>query len=58
MEEALVALSGGREAGAAFREELAPYKVNEKGTIQFPLDKPVPVDLVERIAAFRRSELG
>jgi len=48
----------GAKLVAAFREELAPYKVNEKGTIQFPLDKPVPVDLVERIAAFRRSELG
>ena len=47
----------GRELVAAFREELEPYKVNEKGTIQFPLDWPVPVDLVERIAAYRREEL-
>ena len=28
---------------AAFKRELAPYKVN-KGTIQFPLSEPVPVD--------------
>lgn len=48
----------GKELVAAFREELKPYKVNEKGTIQFPLDQPVPVELVERIAAFRRKELG
>nr|WP_295469032.1 DUF1801 domain-containing protein [Mesorhizobium sp.] len=47
----------GKELVAAFRDELKPYKVNEKGTIQFPLDRPVPVDLVERIAAFRRAEL-
>ncbi|MDO9306959.1 MAG: DUF1801 domain-containing protein [Mesorhizobium sp.] len=48
----------GKELVAAFREELKPYKVNEKGTIQFPLDQPVPVELVERIAALRRKELG
>jgi len=47
----------GKELVDAFRDELKPYKVNEKGTIQFPLDRPVPVDLIERIAAFRRAEL-
>lgn len=47
----------GKELVGAFREELKPYKVNEKGTIQFPLDRPVPVELVERIAAYRRAEL-
>ena len=41
---------------AAFKRELAPYKVN-KGTIQFPLSEPVPVDLIERIANFRAREL-
>lgn len=48
----------GQDLVAAFREELAPYKVNEKGTIQFPLDRPVPEDLVARIAAFRRAQLA
>jgi uncharacterized protein YdhG (YjbR/CyaY superfamily) len=48
----------GRTLVAAFRDELAPYEVNEKGTIRFPLDRPVPEDLVERIARFRRAELG
>lgn len=48
----------GKELVSAFRDELAPYKVNEKGTIRFPLSEPVPVDLVERIAAFRRTQLG
>jgi len=40
---------------AKFQEELSPYKLS-KGTIQFPLDKPVPYDLVERIARFRADE--
>src|SRR2546430_16778471 len=33
----------------AFKDDLAPYKVN-KGTISFPLDQPVPLKLIERIA--------
>src|SRR5882724_11814724 len=36
---------------AAFRDEIAPYKVS-KGTIRFPLSQPVPVKLIERIAKF------
>jgi uncharacterized protein YdhG (YjbR/CyaY superfamily) len=40
---------------AAFKEELAPYKVT-KGTIRFPLSEPVPVQLIERIARFRAKE--
>ncbi len=39
----------------AFQEELAPY-VKAKGSIQFPLDKPIPYDLIARIAAFRVEE--
>jgi len=38
-----------------FRKELTSYQTS-KGTIQFPLDKPVPYDLVERIARFRAEE--
>ncbi len=33
---------------AAFQERIAPYK-REKSTLQFPLNKPVPYDLVEQI---------
>ena len=40
---------------AAFKEELAPYTVN-KGTIRFPLDQPVPVKLIGRIARFRAKQ--
>ncbi|TME20618.1 MAG: DUF1801 domain-containing protein [Chloroflexi bacterium] len=39
----------------AFKDELAPYEVN-KGTIRFPISKPVPVKLIEGIAKFRAKE--
>ena len=39
----------------AFREELSPYKLS-KGAVQFPLDKPIPGDLVKRIVKFRVKE--
>ena len=40
---------------AKFREELSSYKLS-RGTIQLPLDGPVPYDLVERIVRFRVEE--
>jgi len=39
----------------AFREELSPYK-QSKGTVQFPLDKRIPFDLVKKIVDFRVKE--
>lgn len=39
----------------AFQDALAPY-VKAKGSIQFPLDKPIPYDLIARITAFRVQE--
>lgn len=39
----------------AFKEELEPYK-SGKGSAQFPIDKPLPVDLIRRIVAFRVEE--
>ncbi|MEA5031892.1 MAG: DUF1801 domain-containing protein [Sphaerochaeta sp.] len=39
----------------AFKDELAPYKTS-KGAIQFPLDNPLPKDLITRIVAFRVKE--
>lgn len=39
----------------AFKKELSPYKW-AKGSVQFPLDEPIPYDLVERIVAFRVKE--
>jgi uncharacterized protein YdhG (YjbR/CyaY superfamily) len=35
-----------------FKEELSEY-AGSKGTVQFPLDKPMPYDLIRRIVAFR-----
>ncbi len=35
-----------------FDKELAPYKTG-KGTAQFPLDKPIPYDLVTKIVEYR-----
>jgi uncharacterized protein YdhG (YjbR/CyaY superfamily) len=47
-----------RRLVAAFKKELAPYEVNDKGTIRFPLDEPVPVKLIEAIAKFRAKEVA
>jgi len=41
---------------AHFNKELSSYTIR-KGTIQFPLGRPVPLDLVERITRFRVSEI-
>ena len=35
-----------------FINELAPYKWS-KGAIQFPIDKPMPFDLISKIVKFR-----
>ena len=40
----------------AFKDDLAPFEVNGKGTIRFPLSEPVPVKLIERIAKFLAKE--
>ena len=40
----------------AFQKELLRYKV-AKGSIQFPLDEPIPYDLVAKIAKFRVKEI-
>jgi uncharacterized protein YdhG (YjbR/CyaY superfamily) len=38
------------DADEALQRDLAPY-VAGKGTLRFPLDEPLPVELVERVAA-------
>ncbi|SMO39919.1 iron chaperone [Solitalea koreensis] len=40
---------------SAFKQELSIYK-NAKGSVQFPLDQPLPVDLIARIVKFRIDE--
>lgn len=47
-------------ADAAFEQELAPYRV-AKSTVRFPLGKPLPYDLIERLVALRvkkRLDIG
>jgi uncharacterized protein YdhG (YjbR/CyaY superfamily) len=39
----------------AFQKELSPYK-GAKGSIRFPLDEPIPYDLVRKIVVFRVKE--
>jgi uncharacterized protein YdhG (YjbR/CyaY superfamily) len=36
----------------AFKEETAKYETG-KGTLQFPIDKPLPLELISRIVKFR-----
>jgi len=38
-----------------FKKELSAYKTT-KGTVQFPIDKPLPLNLIRKIMKFRLSE--
>lgn len=39
-----------------FQKELSPYKA-AKGSVQFPLDEPIPFDLIRKITLFRLREI-
>lgn len=39
----------------AFQNELSKYKQG-KGSVQFPLDQPIPFELIEQIVKFRVEE--
>jgi uncharacterized protein YdhG (YjbR/CyaY superfamily) len=39
----------------AFKKELSGYKTS-KGTVQFALDKPIPLDLIKKMVKFRVKE--
>jgi uncharacterized protein YdhG (YjbR/CyaY superfamily) len=39
----------------AFKKDLSPYKLS-KGTVQIPLDQPLPLELISRIIQFRVKE--
>jgi len=45
----------GASGVAHFFPELTQYKTS-KGTIQFPIDKPLPFDLITRIVEFRLQD--
>lgn len=40
---------------AEFQEEISKYK-NAKGSVQFPLDKPMPLALIKKMVKFRVKE--
>jgi uncharacterized protein YdhG (YjbR/CyaY superfamily) len=40
----------------AFKDELSAYKWS-KGAVQFPLDQPIPYDLIGRIVRYRVAEI-
>lgn len=50
----LYATPNGHEA---FKTEFAPYKQG-KGSVQFPLDQPLPLDLIRRVVRYRKDTLS
>ena len=46
-----IGLYPGADAIVSFKERISEYK-NSKGTIQFPLYKPLPIDLIRDIVMF------
>lgn len=50
-----IGLYPGANGVAAFKEELSDYKLS-KGTIQFPIDQPLPMELVTKIVQFKVAE--
>lgn len=40
----------------AFKKELAKYKQG-RGSVQFPLDQPLPLDLIRRVTVYRRQSI-
>ena len=47
------AIPNGHEA---FAKEFAQYKQG-KGSVQFPHDQPLPVDLIKRVVQYRKKQL-
>lgn len=39
----------------AFKDELSKYK-GAKGSVQFPIEKPLPYELISKIVKFRVAE--
>lgn len=52
-----VGLYPGAQAIEDFKAELSQYETS-KGTIQFPLDKPLPMELIKRIVRHRIQMLS
>ncbi len=41
---------------AAFQQEFAPYKQG-KGSVQFPLDEALPLELVKKVVQYRSQQI-
>lgn len=50
----LYATPNGHEA---FADEFSKYKQG-KGSVQFPLDQPLPVELIMRVIEYRKKQIG
>lgn len=42
----------------AFKDDIAPYELNDRGTLRFPLAQPVPMNLIARIAKLRAKQVA
>jgi uncharacterized protein YdhG (YjbR/CyaY superfamily) len=43
--------------GKEWKKHFEPYPTSGKGTIQFPIDKPLPVDLIKRIVKYNAARI-
>ena len=50
-----IAFYGAPRGNAEFKEDLSAYETGQ-GTLKFPLDKPMPLDLITKIVKFRVAE--
>jgi uncharacterized protein YdhG (YjbR/CyaY superfamily) len=50
-----IAFYGAPRGNAEFTEDLSAYETG-KGTLQFPYDQPMPLDLITKIVEFRAAE--
>lgn len=41
----------------AFAKDFSKYKQG-KGSVQFPLDRPLPTDLIQRVVRYRKKVIG
>src|SRR5688572_26806194 len=50
-----IAFYGAPRGNVEFTEDLSAYETGQ-GTLKFPLDKPIPLDLITKIVKFRVAE--
>lgn len=50
-----IAFYGAPRGNAEFKEDLSAYETGQ-GTLKFPLDKPMPLELITKIVKFRVAE--